>query len=308
VYRWTNGSLTRIARTGQANSGSFFDGFSWPSLNEAGDVAFVGFLDADDQGIYRRRGAQLTRIAFTGDESPAGWIIEDFSPVAGVAINEAGQVAFRAIVDPPFCCGRDDVIYLGDGGALTRLAFSGQAVPGGGFVPQAINRNLALNNRGQVVFAGSTSNGNSAIYRAEAGRILRIAYEDGPVPGSPSQTFTNLAGFDFAINDRGHVAFTARFDNGSDAVLGLFLYIDGTGLVRIIEEDVPFLGSFVDTVNFVGTNPSDWRAREPTGLDARGNVAFRFRLSDGRQGVAVYQNRVIFADDFESGNVDRWSL
>ena len=310
IYRWLNGNLTRIVRSGQPEpgGGSFFDGFSWPSLNRVGDVAFVGLLDSGGEGVYRGDGGPLVEIARTGDESPPGWLITDFTPVAGVAVNDAGQVAMRAYVDPPGCCGLANVIYLGSGGALTMPVFGGQALPGGGTVPAAINRNLALNNRGQVVFMSPQNNSASGIFRVDAGGdLLKIALGDETVPGSSTQTFVWISGYDFALNEQGDVAFVARFDNGSEFVDGLFLYTDTTGLIRVVEPGTPLAGSTVQDFSFVGTNTSDWRSGEPSGLDDQGHVVFRFRLVDNRRGIAIFRNPAVFGDGFESGDLSRWS-
>jgi hypothetical protein len=309
IYRWNDGDLARVVRAGQMEpgGGNVFDALSWPSLNQAGDVAFVGFLDPTGEGIYRGDGGPLVEVARTGDLAPAGWVIEHFSPVGGVAINDAGQVAFRAEVDPPGCCGLADVIYLGDGGGLTRLVFGGQSLAEGTSVPAAISRNLTLNNQGQVAFTAQQLNSVSGIFRVDAGELVKIALSEELVPGSASETFVWISGYDFALNERGDVAFVANFDNGSQFVHGLFLFTDAHGLTRVVEPGTPLAGSTVQGFDFVGTNASDWRSGEPSGLDDEGNVVFRFRLTDNRSGIAVFRSSAIFQDGFESGNLAGWS-
>jgi hypothetical protein len=55
----------------------------------------------------------------------------------------------EATVDYPGCYGPTEMAYLRSGGPLTTLA-------DGGTVPAAIDRNLALNNQGQVAFMSQT--------------------------------------------------------------------------------------------------------------------------------------------------------
>ena len=311
IFRWTNGNLVRIARSGQTRPGGteLLEAFTWPSINHKGDVAFWADLDPSGQGIYRGRGGQLVEIARTGDESPAGWVIDDFIPLSGVAINDSAQVAFRARVDTPVCCALTDVLYLGSGGNLTRLTYGGAAASDGGIVPYTISRNLALNNQGQVAFTGQYSNSNSGIFRVSPGGVaVKIAREDETVPGSTAQKFTLIWGHELALNERGDVAFVASFNNGSGAVEGLFFYSDSRGLVRVVEPGTPLAGNTVKYFQFVGTSSFDWRSGEPSGLDDNGNVVFWFRLNDNREGIAVFNSAGIFSDGFESGNVSRWSL
>lgn len=301
------GALTRIIRTGQVPplGTSFFDGFSWPSVNTSGAVAFAGWLDSGPVGIYKGSGGELTEIALEGDEVVPGWEILHLDPVDGVPLNDSGNVAFRARIDDPIL----DVIALGSGGTLVRLAYGGQSPDSGqpGLLPYLFDENVALNNRDQVVFTGSYVNANDGIFRAENGHVVAIARRGGPVPGTATGTFLVIAGREFALNDAGDVAFKASFQVGGQTQTGLFLYTDRTGLIPIVQDGTPLGGSVVDEMTLVGTNPTEFRSREPTGLDASGRVAFRFGLASGPRGIAVFIPPALFTDGFESGDTDGWS-
>lgn len=302
------GVVTRIVRTGEIPpiGSSFFDGFSWPSTNSSGEVAFLGLLDSGPEGIYRGTGGALTTIALEGDEIFPGWEIRDFTPVEGVPINEEGSVAFRVRVDDP----NTDAIALGSGGVLERVAYGGQIPDAGqpGAVPFVINRNVALNDNNQVAFMAQQLNAFSGIFRAEPGFLVAIAREDGPVPGTASGTFESISGNDFALNRRGDVAFVARFQVGGEFQDGLFIYTDETGLLpAVVQEGSVLAGGIVDSISFVGVNPFEFRAGEPTGLDDQGRVVFRFGLTNGLDGIAVFHLPPIFEDGFESGDTSAWS-
>lgn len=301
------GALTRIARTGQVPplGSSFFEGFSWPSVNASGEVAFAGLLDSGPDGIYKGSGGNLTTIALVGQEAYPGWDIQNLLPTGGLPINDQGVVAFQAAIDGPNL----DAIFLGDGGALQRIAYGGQPPDAGqpGNLPFRFNRNVALNNRDQVAFMGQHSNANTGIFRAEAGRVIAIAREDGPVPGTVSGTFTHIWNLGFAMNDRGDVAFEAWFQVGGQGQTGIFLYTDATGLLPpLVQEGTPLAGGIVEDFQFVGVDPNEFRAGEPTGLGEDGTVAFRFRLTNDTEGVAIYRIPPIFADGFETGNTSAW--
>ena len=155
---------------------------------------------------------------------------------------------------------------------------------------------------------GEQSNAFSGIFRAEAGHLVAIAREDGPVPGTASGTFVNIADREFAINDRGDVAFTARFQVGAVNQTGLFIYTDQTGLLpAIVQDGTQIAGGTVDSFSFIGVDSSEFRSGEPTGLDGAGRVAFLFSLTNGTDGIAVFQLPPVFEDGFESGDTSAWS-
>ena len=298
-------ALARIVRTGQVPplGSSYFEGFSYPDVNSSGEVAFVGYLDSGPEGIYRGSGGELTTIALETDELHPGW--EIFRLDSGlVPINEDGVVAFVAEFSPP----NIEAIFLGDGsGPPQRLVFGGQTPDAGqpGFLPYYFSTNVALNNREQVVFTG-TGGPSTGIFRAEPGHVVAIAREDGPVPGTASGTFTNLWGYEFALNERGDVAFKAQFQAGGKTQTGLFLYTDQTGLLpAIVQEGTQLGGGVVEDIDFAGVGPEP-RSGESTGLDETGRVVFRFELDYPLAGIAAYQSPVIFADGFESGGTLQW--
>ena len=158
-----------------------------------------------------------------------------------------------------------------------------------------------------MAFIAQQNNSASGIFRAEADGLLKIALGGEPVPSSTAQTLVWISGYDLALNERGDVAFMANFDNGSEFVEGLFLYTDAGGLMRVVEPGMPLAGGIIRDILFVGTNPSDWRSGEPNGLAEAGNVAFRFRLLDGRHGIAIFRLPPLFEDGFESGDFSGWS-
>jgi len=289
IFRGSGGSLTRIVRSGQVppDGIGFFDGFSWPSINDTGQVAFWGSIAGAEfgaEGLYVGSGGALTEIARHLDMPIPGWTIVHFTLLDGLQVNNNGNVAFRAQIDD---ISDFHAVFLSDGTTTDLIAVGGQSL-GGGATLLGVANNLALNNQDQIAFVGgvfgSGLTSDKGIFRAESGELLTIARKSLPVPGTVSGTFERFSVF--ALNDNGDVAFSAQFLLGGNFQEGIFFYSDEGGLRPVILNNTPLAGSTVVDTSFLGTDSSSFRSRQPTGLDDEGNVAFWFELADGRFGVA----------------------
>ena len=113
VYTTLSGTLVQVARTGDQAPGASgdvaFGGFSFsrdPLVNNAGQIAFEGFLVGDDVSTANNSAlyvtdedGQLGQVVRTGDQAPgtdSGIVFDSFSEVA---LNNSGQLAFRANLD-----------------------------------------------------------------------------------------------------------------------------------------------------------------------------------------------------------------
>lgn len=310
LLRRGSGAVTQIARTAQPMpGGGSIDGVSWPTLNDAGQVAFYATITgapASAAGIFLGDGGPITKIARTGDGPVPGWIIRSFDPVGGLPINNSGWVAFRAQIDGT---GPFDTVFRGNGTSTVLIAFAGQPVPGSTGTLRSMDRNVAINNQGQVAFIAGITDGSvvSGIFRGDGTTLTTIAREGDLVPGTAAGFFSDFRNDPFAINDRGELAFIANFQLGCCFQDGLFFYSDGGGLKRVVTAGEVLAGSTVTDFAFVGTSSGEVRAKS-TGLDDDGRVAFRFSLADGRRGIAAYDGRALFQDGFESGNTAAWTV
>src|SRR5207244_3607457 len=127
----------------------------------SGTVVFnsqiIGGTQVNSTGIFMwTPSGGLTKVAATGDLDPnSGSTFQgptvNFSP-APSPLNEAGQVVFRAPV-----LNKPGIYVRSAGGAIQRIAQSGDAAPGGGtfvsFSTQAINQSS------QVAFSATTTGG-----------------------------------------------------------------------------------------------------------------------------------------------------
>lgn len=166
VFTGNGGNLTTIADTDAIFSGFGEDS---PKINNHGRVAFVGDLKLGGQGVFVGTGKTLTTIADTR---------EGFSLFVNADINNRGTVAFLAFLDAGgqgIFTGSDliDDRVIGTGDRLAGATVTELGGAGG------ISR-IDLNDRGQLAFVATLSDGREGIFRADP------ALESVSVPGPPS--------------------------------------------------------------------------------------------------------------------------
>jgi hypothetical protein len=109
IYRANaNGTLTTIAQDPDRKRFGFLG--NNPSMNNLGDVSFAANLSrTDEEAILRGNGKKLTTIATTADK----FNFFGFD----TSVNDDGQVAFKAELDPEF--NFDEGLFSGSGGQVT---------------------------------------------------------------------------------------------------------------------------------------------------------------------------------------------
>jgi hypothetical protein len=218
-------TLRVIALTGQeapgtggllfSGPGSFpeldiYPGFSSPSLNDAGEVAFsanlsgAGVTAQTNTGVFTS-GALVAR---EGDVAPGtgGSVFSAWPFSVLPMLNNAGEVAFRS--NFAGAGGDGQAIFRSD----TLVARTGDAVPGsGGAVLTGFLFSPQLNDAGEVAFsapltgAGVTDENDFAIF-ADGAIVVR---EGDAAPGVGGAVLDTLFSA-LALNDAGEVAFRAR--------------------------------------------------------------------------------------------------
>lgn len=176
IFRGDGNSVRQIAREGQlapGGNGEFNTFFSSNvRINESGQVALTAGLrntsggNADDSGVYRSSssGFGLTEIARQGQDISTGDGQLGSVDFAQLAMNEQGHVAFSSSISGTI---NNTGIFIGNGTELITVVQEGQELDGGvvstiSFEGGDRNGN-ALNDRGQIAYRATLSNGNSSI-------------------------------------------------------------------------------------------------------------------------------------------------
>jgi hypothetical protein len=227
--------------------------------------------------------ATIRVVALTGQEAPGtgGAVFSSFNsdPNGGPALNDAGEVAFRAAFDGP---GVTDASNTGifTSGAL--VAREGDVAPGaGGAQYQTFFGDPALNNAGETAFRASlaapflTPANNRGIFTSSA----QIARLGDAAPGAGGAEFTVFI-WNALLNDAGQVAYRARISPAGPMDASDSSIFSGDTLVANVGDPVPGIGGAVFE--------SLW---DPM-LNSAGETAFTGIFSG--PGVTDADNRAIF--------------
>ncbi|MAE62322.1 MAG: hypothetical protein CMJ49_13320 [Planctomycetaceae bacterium] len=238
--------ITIIAQEGDAppDDNGTFSGFFAASvvLNDAGQVAFYGFLDntsgglVDNEGLFRGGGGALTQVTRGGDPAPDG--NGTFQSYFLPAINQAGQLAFKGVLTGTSGGGADSLgIFAGSGGSLTQVVRTGEAPPEGGGTFSNLDDGPKLNDMGQVAFkawlTGTTE--NQGIYVGAGGTLTRIAREGDPAHDGDGIISSSGIVSGPAINNLGQVAIAVDYSGNSGGTAEDNVILRGTSHLDLIE-------------------------------------------------------------------------
>jgi hypothetical protein len=210
-YIGLGGGLFKASKTGQISSvvepgdpapaDTVFDWAAFPSINDRGDVAFMGhvageacsadfpqaFLIGCLGSIYVRDAAtgNIRSIAHAGDDAPGGGV---YRAASGPIINAHGDIAFLGDLISPAAFG----VYLHSGGETIAVARPGDPMPGGGRLVTAGDTGLwqlDVNNAGDVVFNAALDTRNAdgvqdtGLYVWSHGSLSVVARTGTVIPG-----------------------------------------------------------------------------------------------------------------------------
>lgn len=133
LLRWTEGSFTRMAASGQLipDGTSRLEEIVSYRLNDSGKMALNSFLgtgDSSTSGVFISNEGSLTQIARSGDPTPDG--AGSFFRPAIVGFNNSNTVTMISEALPSTPAVRTGV-YSYRGGALSSIAVSGDMAPDG---------------------------------------------------------------------------------------------------------------------------------------------------------------------------------
>ncbi len=284
VYTFDAAGLTEVVRGNQRppDGNGRFEYFSTPLFNTSGAVAFwVGLLDtrgiarsSDDEGVFLARGGGITQLVREGQPAPHGpGTVEGF---LSYDFNAAGIISFLLAT---LRDGRTEWgVYLGRGGALTRIAQQGAAAPHGNGRFMSFG-GPALNDAGEVAFSavtagtGGPQRAHAGVYKGRGGPLTPVAWTGQPAPDGNGR----FTGFNAPVlNAPGEVAFTATLTDtrsGKRDAAGVFRGAGGplTPIARA-GQPAPDGNGFVSDFNAPALNDS-------------GVVAFSAYLTGTRAGA-----------------------
>jgi len=222
VFTGTGGPLTTIATTNpQINR------FGTPSINAAGQVAYVAFpaTGSNPQSVFRSDGAT---IADSNGTYVGGF---DFR----TSINSTGVVAF----DGAYQAGSRTTVVTGSGGPLTTIADS-QGPP----IAPSLG-GMTINSQGSVAFYAGLDAGGFGLFRGNGGPLTQIADTTGSYRTLETPS----------LNDNGLVLFYADL-KPSGAVEGIFSGPDAIADRRIGTGD-PLDGSTIQFLHMGSQSLND---------------------------------------------------
>jgi hypothetical protein len=257
IWSEGSGSLALVARSGSQApgmpSGVNYAGFSDPDLNNAGHIAFWGYLEGSgaggpyDDGIWSESSGGMALVARRGSQAPGAPNGVNFGNEALLTfdspkLNDAGGLAFRGFISGPGVDStNNEGIWLGAAESLALVARTGSQAPG---TPSGVNFSsffpshgaLQLNQAGQSAFvarlAGSgvgapfqndrgiwaTDRSGELHLIARIGNLLEVAPGDFRTIRELSLAGAgtgNSDGRPSGFNNLGQLAFWASFNGGS---------------------------------------------------------------------------------------------
>jgi len=208
VFLASGGTISKIIESGDPVNGStFFSVSGEPSINDAGQLAFAGFVNGSvsDEGVYLLSGGSLSVVVPTFSSGPGGIFLEPLN----AAINNAGQIAFES---QTLGSGTGAGVFLLSDNTISQLMLSGQSSPDGDTFSPSGAFGLAINSTGQVLFAGRLLQHTDALYLASGSQLVRIAGQGDAVNRDPKFVFP----FAFGISNQDQaLVFDTTFPGGT---------------------------------------------------------------------------------------------
>lgn len=250
IWSDRSGSLHPVVRTGEPApglpAGSLFEHVPQPTSNEAGQTAFWGRVRLPDNnsllGIWSEGTGSMRLLALQGLQAPGtstGVTFAEFPPPYPL-INDAGRTVFCASLVGAGLNGSNNTgIWSDVSGSLALVARAGQQAPGlpEGTVFGSLVGFKGINNLGQIlvwttaVLPGTPPTYQAGIWAADAGGQLRRVVCHGDTLEAAPGDFRTIRDILFHdppacceggrrfFNDRGEFAFTAVFEDDTEALV-----------------------------------------------------------------------------------------
>ncbi len=227
IFRWRAGALDAVVRVGDPapldGAPPFVNLVGEPSLNEAGDVAFIGTAKGLGNGAFVTRDGVLRKVAMPADDlippdpdRPGAFIK---SVAASPSLSDSGEVVFRGVVQYESRFGilfpdeRENCVFLADASGIRIIAAEGQE-SGAGARRFASFRDPTIRGR-SVLFRAPLQGGQAGLFLRDDAGVRAIAVEGEAVSG---MTLETLQGKGFA-DTAGDVFFKIKLAGDRGAVM-----------------------------------------------------------------------------------------
>ena len=251
---------------------SKFTGFSQPTLNSKGAMAFIGtYGDPDGRGLFIYDKGKLTLVVRSGQKiapNDTAVFSEHYYPSR---INERGEVAWYSRIGGAVGGG----IFVNRATGVEAIALQTKPSPikganyiGFGQIPPGIN------DKGDVAFVGfyDGPNNGRALFVKEGNAPVKVVAKSGDnIPGTTS----NFTSFDKpVINNRGEIAFIGSYGG---RMRGIFLKTaKGIETIAMTDQKAPGAGKEDTFNNFT-----------PPTINDRGEVVFYAQLKNSTVGIFI---------------------
>lgn len=239
------------------------------TINNRGDVAFVGFIKKSGQlhsGTFvRRADGQIQAIALPGDSLPgkAGKVVE----TGDTNINDAGLVSFAAVGTQ----GGQNKVYLWENGTSRVVAEAGTVLPGFGKYYGGIHFGVTKN--GSVLIdAVVKNNGPFGMFLWKDGQFTTILLPDQLLPGGGNYDGDPFPGSG-PPNAAGQYPLMLPLRENGEARAGAYL-VGEDGKVTLIAKDG--MTTDLGAITHLGGNNSGGIA-----LNSKGQVALTAQIDNG---------------------------
>ena len=306
------GTLSLVARRGDAVPGAgaaTFTSVGSPSLNDQGEIAFLGTFTGFNSAIASNVGGTLSLVAREDDAATGAGAGVSFSGFSSLELNDQGEVAFVATLRGTGVDDTNDLgIFSNVGSTLSLVAREGDAAPGAGDgVLFGFLSGHELNDQGEIAFrtrltgTGIDDTNSTAIFSDVGGTLSLVAREGDAAPGAgDGVSFASLPS-ELSLNDQGQIAFVARLTGTNDDVI--FSDVGGTlSLVAREGDAAPGAGAGVSFSGFgnLQLNNQDEIAFSAsvrgTGVTVANNEGI-FLQSDGMLSLLVREGDIIDLGD-----------
>jgi hypothetical protein len=231
-------------------------GFFEPTINDLGQIAFIGQLagpninSSNFNGLWLETYGSFRRIAQQSQPIPGGLPGQLFQFPDHPQLNNAGQMAFEfSITGTNVVLANDKALWLTHALAPQLVAREGMQAPGAPigttFDEADLSESLVLNDAGQLAFMvrlrdGSGSPSLSGIWANRGAGLQPVAFGGMQAPNHPTGVTFSSASYP-VLSANGQIAFSGNLSGpGFDADNSDGMWIDSGGtLTRVMQEGAP---------------------------------------------------------------------